>query len=82
MGPARYERGDGESQWADKAAWGDPGTASSALLPGRRGGQTQAELSKNIQVEQPTMANILSCMERDGLIYRVACDQDKRQSTA
>ncbi|WP_129126473.1 MarR family winged helix-turn-helix transcriptional regulator [Geomonas oryzae] len=44
------------------------------------GGQTQAELCKNIQVEQPTMANTLSRMERDGLIYRVACDQDRRQS--
>lgn len=44
------------------------------------GGQTQAELCRNIQVEQPTMANTLSRMERDGLIYRVASDQDRRQS--
>jgi len=43
-------------------------------------GQTQAELCKNIQVEQPTMANTLSRMERDGLIYRVACEQDRRQT--
>jgi len=43
-------------------------------------GQTQAELCKNIQVEQPTMANTLNRMERDGLIYREACDRDKRQS--
>jgi len=46
----------------------------------KEGGQTQVELCKNIQVEQPTMANTLSRMERDGLIYRVSCDQDKRQS--
>ena len=44
------------------------------------GGQTQAELCKNIQVEQPTMANTLSRMERDGLIYRVTSDEDRRQS--
>jgi len=43
-------------------------------------GQTQAELCKNIQVEQPTMANTLSRMERDGLIYKVACEQDRRQT--
>lgn len=43
-------------------------------------GQTQSELCKNIQVEQPTMANTLQRMERDGLIFRTACDQDKRQS--
>ena len=43
-------------------------------------GQTQAELCKQIPVEQPTMANTLRRMERDGLIYRTTCDQDKRQS--
>lgn len=44
------------------------------------GGQTQSELCEKIQVEQPTMANTLRRMERDGLIKRRACDQDKRQS--
>lgn len=43
-------------------------------------GQTQAELCKNIQVEQPTMANTLRRMERDGLIYRISSEHDKRQS--
>jgi len=43
-------------------------------------GQTQAELCEHIQVEQPTMANTLRRMERDGLIYRTACNLDKRQS--
>lgn len=43
-------------------------------------GQTQAELCKNIQVEQPTMANTLRRMERDGLIYRKSSEQDKRQT--
>lgn len=43
-------------------------------------GQTQAELCKNVQVEQPTMANTLRRMERNGLIYRVASDRDRRES--
>ncbi|SHJ37669.1 transcriptional regulator, MarR family [Malonomonas rubra DSM 5091] len=43
-------------------------------------GQTQAELCTRIQVEQPTMANTLRRMERDGLIRRIPCEQDKRQS--
>lgn len=42
-------------------------------------GQTQAELCRKIQVEQPTMANTLRRMERDGLIVRIASEQDKRQ---
>lgn len=47
---------------------------------GENGGQTQTELCEKIQVEQPTMANTLRRMERDGLIRRTACDQDKRQA--
>ncbi|MGE4579970.1 MAG: MarR family winged helix-turn-helix transcriptional regulator [Desulfuromonadales bacterium] len=43
-------------------------------------GQTQSELCRKIQVEQPTMANTLWRMERDGLIYRTASEHDKRQS--
>ena len=43
-------------------------------------GQTQAELCEKIQVEQPTMANTLRRMERDGLIHRTVCEKDKRQS--
>ena len=42
-------------------------------------GQTQAELCRKIQVEQPTMANTLRRMERDGLIVRIASEEDKRQ---
>ena len=43
-------------------------------------GQTQAALREKIQVEQPTMANTLRRMERDGLINRIPCEQDRRQS--
>lgn len=46
----------------------------------RNEGQTQTELCKAIQVEQPTMANTLRRMERDGLIYRTNSKQDKRQA--
>jgi MarR family transcriptional regulator for hemolysin len=43
-------------------------------------GQTQAELCRKISVEQPTMANTLMRMERDGLIQRTPCELDKRQT--
>ncbi|MDW7646136.1 MAG: MarR family transcriptional regulator [Desulfuromonadales bacterium] len=43
-------------------------------------GQTQTELCRKIQVEQPTMAKTLWRMERDGLIYRAASERDRRQS--
>lgn len=43
-------------------------------------GQTQKELCQKIQVEQPTMANTLYRMERDGLIYRTLNEDDKRQA--
>ena len=43
-------------------------------------GQTQAELREKIQVEQPTMANTLGRMERDGLIRRIPSEKDKRQT--
>ncbi len=43
-------------------------------------GQTQAELRDKIQVEQPTMANTLGRMERDGLIRRVPSETDRRQT--
>ncbi len=41
-------------------------------------GQTQVELCRKIQVEQPTMANTLRRMERDGLIVRTVNKEDKR----
>ena len=43
-------------------------------------GITQSDLCEEIQVEQPTMANTLKRMERDGLICRKPCEHDKRQS--
>lgn len=41
---------------------------------------TQTELAKLARIEQPTMAQLLARMERDGLIRRTANPQDKRSS--
>lgn len=40
---------------------------------------TQRELCERVHIEQPTMANTLKRMERDGLVYLVADTQDGRQ---
>ncbi len=41
-------------------------------------GQTQSMLNHRLDVEQATMANTLSRMERDGLIERKPSDKDRR----
>jgi DNA-binding MarR family transcriptional regulator len=40
--------------------------------------RTQKELAGRLDVEQPTMANTLARMERDGLIARTVSQADKR----
>lgn len=47
-----------------------------------RGGNacTQTELARLVSVEQPTMANTLARMERDGLIARTPDPADRRSS--
>ncbi|TCV91179.1 DNA-binding MarR family transcriptional regulator [Luteibacter rhizovicinus] len=42
--------------------------------------RTQASLAALIQVEQPTMAQLLSRMERDGLVERTPDPADRRSS--
>jgi MarR family transcriptional regulator for hemolysin len=42
--------------------------------------RSQAELARGARVEQPTMAQLLARMERDGLIRRVPDPNDKRSS--
>src|ERR1700710_574564 len=49
-----------------------------SLLDGRA--QTQKELAHWAAVEQPTMANTLSRMERDGLIERTPDPADRRSA--
>lgn len=41
---------------------------------------TQKELARLVRIEQPTMAQLLSRMERDGLIRRTDNPDDKRSS--
>ena len=43
-------------------------------------GLTQGELARRISIEQPTMANTLNRMERDGLIERRLDPDDRRRS--
>jgi DNA-binding MarR family transcriptional regulator len=43
-------------------------------------GATQTQLAERLAVEQPTMANTLKRMERDGLIVRVPDPGDRRQA--
>lgn len=45
-----------------------------------REGVTQSQLAQDLAVEQPTMANTLKRMERDGLIERVPDPDDRRQA--
>jgi DNA-binding MarR family transcriptional regulator len=47
-----------------------------ALKDGR--GHSQAELARLAQVEQPSMAQLLARMERDGLVRRVPDPDDRR----
>lgn len=41
-------------------------------------GQTQKDLVQQLGIEQATLANTLSRMERDGLISRKPCEEDGR----
>jgi DNA-binding MarR family transcriptional regulator len=50
------------------------------LVLWEREGATQAGLAERLAVEQPTMANTLKRMERDGLIERVPDPNDRRQA--
>lgn len=66
-------------------ALGDLGVAPGQFAPlvmlFEQDGLTQAELCRRINVEQPTMANTLDRMERDGLIKRKPDPDDKRRAT-
>ena len=55
-------------------------TGQMPVLMGLKGGKalSQADLARNAQVEQPSMAQLLNRMERDGLVERVPDPADKR----
>ena len=57
-----------------------PGQFAPLVMLFEQDGLTQAELCRRINVEQPTMANTLGRMERDGLIKRKADSGDKRRT--
>lgn len=57
-----------------------PGQMPALLALLEEEGLSQKELRERIQVEQPTLANTLNRMERDGLIERRADPADKRRS--
>ncbi|MCP3803278.1 MarR family transcriptional regulator [Allokutzneria sp. A3M-2-11 16] len=56
-----------------------PGQFPALLSLYERDGLTQAELCRQVRVEQPTMAKTLQRMERDGLIRRERHPTDARQ---
>jgi len=57
-----------------------PGEFPTLVMLFEQDGLTQAELCQRIRVEQPTMANTLNRMERDGLISRIPDPRDKRRA--
>lgn len=57
-----------------------PGQFAQLLALYETDGLTQTELCARVQIEQPTMANTLARMERDGLITREPDPDDRRRS--
>lgn len=57
-----------------------PGQFPALLALYAQDGLTQAELTRRVSIEQPTMANTLKRMERDGLITRTADSADARRA--
>src|SRR5437762_13988061 len=64
-----------------KACGVAPGQFAPLVMLFEQDGLTQAELCRRINVEQPTMANTLDRMERDGLVRREPDPGDKRRAT-
>ncbi len=62
------------------ALGGQVGQFATLLVLWERDGLTQTELAQLVAVEQPTMANTLGRMERDGLIRRQVDPADRRRS--
>jgi DNA-binding MarR family transcriptional regulator len=56
-----------------------PGQFAQLLALYEQDGLTQAELCQRVRIEQPTMANTLNRMERDGLVRRVPDPTDGRR---
>jgi DNA-binding MarR family transcriptional regulator len=57
-----------------------PGQFPALLTLFQEDGLTQAELCRRVSIEQPTMANTLKRMERDGLVRRAPDPHDARRA--
>jgi DNA-binding MarR family transcriptional regulator len=57
-----------------------PGQFAQLLALYEEDGQSQRELCERVRVEQPTMANTLRRMERDGLVRRLPDPGDGRRA--
>jgi DNA-binding MarR family transcriptional regulator len=57
-----------------------PGQFAQLLALFEQDGLTQTELCQRVRIEQPTMANTLNRMERDGLVRRVPDPVDGRRA--
>ena len=57
-----------------------PGQFAQLLALYQTDGLTQAQLCEQVEIEQPTMANTLARMQRDGLITREPDPHDRRRS--
>lgn len=57
-----------------------PGQFAQLLALYEQDGLTQAELCQRVRIEQPTMANTLSRMQRDGLVERIPDPTDRRRA--
>jgi len=57
-----------------------PGQFAQLLALYEQDGLTQAELCARVRIEQPTMANTLARMQRDGLVDRVPDPADGRRA--
>lgn len=77
--PSRAAAGQGAAR-SDRPLGVVPGRFAQLLALYEQDGLTQAELCERVQIEQPTMANTLARMQRDGLIERVPDPADRRRS--
>jgi DNA-binding MarR family transcriptional regulator len=57
-----------------------PGQFAPLLALFEQDGLSQRELCDRVRIEQPTMANTLQRMERDGLVRRVPDPSDRRRT--
>ncbi|CAM5585094.1 MarR family winged helix-turn-helix transcriptional regulator [Streptomyces aurantiogriseus] len=57
-----------------------PGQFAPLLALFEQDGLSQRELCDRVRIEQPTMANTLQRMERDGLVRRVPDPSDRRRA--